>query len=63
MQESQLQGTQSELVVLGVVVRGCSQIMSAKNGEVQTPLPPLSAIVSISPTPPPTFVSDIISSV
>ena len=49
-------------------VRGCSQIMSVKiGGGVQTPLPlcqqlsafrqpplpPLSAVVSISPTPPP----------
>ena len=39
-------------------VRGCSQIMSVKNGGSRPPpLPPFSAIVSIFPTPPPPFVS------
>ena len=45
------------LYVISSLVRGGSQMMSAKNGGVQTPLPPLSAIVSIYPTPPPTFFS------
>ena len=45
-----------------VQLRGCSQIISAKNGGVQTPLPPWSAIVSILrtlPLPPPS-AADII---
>ena len=39
--------------ILGAVHKLCQPIMWG----LQTPLPPLSAIVSISPTPPPPFVS------
>ena len=36
-------------------IRGCSHMMSAKNGGLQTPLPPLSAKIRNFPTPLPPF--------